>query len=140
VEALTQFRKIGNLGAFVVEDEDTVAGGRSLGTASRASSVFRRRLSQASSVSSIPSKVSTNKSDLSPLPEEKDGDSDDDDDVSATVQSPAGNSSLASSRLFSPESRVGLSSQASLDGSREGLSTIASPDSKTGLASPGESA
>lgn len=115
IEAMTLFRKIGNLGEFDVED-DTTVGNRSIGASSRASSrasnIFRRRHSLGGSVSSVPSKVSTNRSDLSPLPEEKDDEMEDDEDMK--VGSPAGHSSLgSSSRIFSPESRTEMSTQAS---------------------------
>lgn len=111
VEAINSFRKVGNLGAYVVEDDETV-GGRSFAASSRASSrtgsVFRRRASsQGGSVSSVPSKVSTNRSDLSPLPEEKDEDMEDDGKMEAG--SPAGNSSLGTNRMFSPLSKADFS-------------------------------
>ena len=123
IEAMSLFRKAGNLGAYVVED-DTTVGGHSMAASSRASSrtgsIFRRRQSQGghsagASVSSVPSKVSTNRSDLSPLPEEKDGETEDD-YPEVDTGSPGGNSSLgSSSRMFSPESRGGLSTQGSYE-------------------------
>lgn len=113
VESMEIFRKAGNLGAFVMED-DTTVGGRSFASrsvaassraSSRASSAFRRRQhSLGGSVSSVPSKVSTQRSSLSPLPEERDGETED--DAKMGVTSSPGNSTLASNRMFSPASKM----------------------------------
>ena len=107
IEAMEMFRKAGNLGPFVVEDDTTVGGrsyaSRSVAASSRASSRASRHHSLGGSVSSVPSKVSTQRSDLSPLPEERDGETEDDAKMGAA--SP-GNSTLASSRMFSPASKM----------------------------------
>eukprot|EP00977_Amphora_coffeiformis_P014558 scaffold4097_cov166-Amphora_coffeaeformis.AAC.15 len=107
IEAMDLFRKVGNLGPFVMEDDTTVGGrsyaSRSVAASSRASSsaMHRRRHSVGSSVGSV-SKGSTQRSDLSPLPEEQDGETED--DAKTDAASP-GNSTLASSRIFSPASK-----------------------------------
>lgn len=122
IEAMNTFRKIGNLGAYVVEDDETV-GGRSLAASSRASSrtssAFRRRYSQGGSISSVPSKVSTNKSDLSPLPEEKDEDIEEDDQME--VGSPAGYSSLGTRDTFTPGSKMGHSTDGADGGDEDSV-------------------
>ena len=118
IEAMALFRKAGNLGAYVVED-DTTVGGRSHAASSIASSrtgsIFRqRRPSVGGSISSVPSKVSTQGS-LSPLPEEKDGETEDD---SPQPTSPAGKSSVGTnSHVQSPgdESKMDASTQASAE-------------------------
>ena len=122
IEAMSLFRKVGNLGSYTVVEDDTTVGNRSVFSraSSRASSVFRnRRHSLGGSVSSVPSKGS-----LPSVPEEKDGEGeeDDDDDEDTDSRKPAGkmkfgspgNSSLGtSSHMFSPASKVDLSTQAS---------------------------
>ena len=112
IEAMELFRKVGNLGPFVMEDDTTVGGrsyaSRSIAASSRASSrasssaMHRHRHSVGSSVGSV-SKGSTQRSDLSPLPEEREGETEDDAQMDA--KSP-GNSTLASSRMFSPASKT----------------------------------
>jgi len=113
IEAMDLFRRVGNLGPFMMED-DTTVGGRSFASrsiaassraSSRASSTMHRRVGHSigDSVSSVPSKGSTQRSDLSPLPEERDGETEDDAKMEAA--SP-GNSTLASSRMFSPASKM----------------------------------
>ena len=72
LKALSMFRQTGNLGAFLIEDDDEKAKEETSAVVrmSVANSGMKRRLSHASSISSIVSKSSTLKS-LSPLPEEK---------------------------------------------------------------------
>lgn len=123
IEAMSLFRKVGNLGSYTIAEDDTTVGNRSAlsRASSRASSVFRsRRHSLGGSVSSVPSKGS-----LPSVPEEKDGEEEeDDDDEDMDSRKPAGNMKLgspgtsslgSSSRLFSPESKVGLSPQGSAE-------------------------
>lgn len=121
IEAMSLFRKVGNLGSYTAEDDTTVGNRSALSRASsRASSVFRsRRQSLGGSVSSVPSKGS-----LPSVPEEKDGEDEDDDEEDMDSRKPSGNIKLgspgasslgSSSRLFSPESKVELSPSGSAD-------------------------
>lgn len=108
IDAISVFRNAGKFGEFV--EDDTTVGGHSHAASSfasiRASGVFRRRLSQGGSISSVPSKASTQGS-LSPLPEERDGETEDDADSNAGT--PASKSTLGS-RIFSPASKTSVGS------------------------------
>lgn len=99
MKALSLFRQAGNLGTFLIEDDkDKSKVDRSpLGEgASSGGSDFRRRsLSHASSISSVVSKTSTQKS-LSPLPEEEGRDGDDAGEVTGGDEHESHDSSLSS--------------------------------------------
>ena len=101
LKAMSVYRHAGNLGTFLVEDDnDKTNEDESAGAgASAAGGASPRRLSHGSSIASIVSKTSTQKS-LSPLPEEEEKDVDDEaeDDAKSDVGSIASSKACRSQK------------------------------------------